>query len=64
MRKLFPGCEYKGKFYEMGKTVTSASGPCLHCVCQEDGFMHCDPQPCKKPEPLMLKMNNNFFRRR
>lgn len=48
----------------MGKTVTSASGPCLHCVCQEDGFMHCDPQRCKPEAPLMLKMNSNFFRRR
>ncbi|KFM63388.1 hypothetical protein X975_13277, partial [Stegodyphus mimosarum] len=58
------GCQVNGTFYEVGSTVTSASGPCLHCMCQDGGIMRCDPQKCKPQAPLMLKMNNSFFRSR
>ncbi|GFY60505.1 uncharacterized protein TNIN_88721 [Trichonephila inaurata madagascariensis] len=58
------GCQINGTFYEVGSTVTKASGPCLHCECQEGGNMRCDPQKCKPEPPLMLKMNNSFFRTR
>ncbi|PRD37405.1 UNVERIFIED_CONTAM: hypothetical protein NCL1_05925 [Trichonephila clavipes] len=58
------GCQINGTFYEVGSTVTKASGPCLHCECEEGGNMRCDPQKCKPEPPLMLKMNNSFFRTR
>ncbi|GFT26948.1 uncharacterized protein NPIL_649091, partial [Nephila pilipes] len=58
------GCQINGTFYEVGSTVSKASGPCLHCMCEEGGNMRCDPQKCKPEPPLMLKMNNSFFRTR
>ncbi|GIY65388.1 uncharacterized protein CEXT_777251 [Caerostris extrusa] len=38
------GCDINGTFYALGDTVTKASGPCLHCVCEDGGNMRCDPQ--------------------
>ncbi|KAG8200438.1 hypothetical protein JTE90_000521 [Oedothorax gibbosus] len=58
------GCQIDGKFYSVGSTVTKASGPCLHCKCMKGGNMRCDPKKCKPEAPLMLKMNQHFFKHR
>ncbi|XP_042912954.1 serine-rich adhesin for platelets [Parasteatoda tepidariorum] len=58
------GCDINGTFYEIGSTVTSASWPCLHCMCEDAGNMHCDPRKCKPESPLMLNMKNSLLKTR
>ncbi|GIY79499.1 uncharacterized protein CDAR_556331 [Caerostris darwini] len=58
------GCDINGTFYALGDTVTKASGPCLHCVCEDGGNMRCDPQKCPPPPPIMMTLNKEYFKSR
>ncbi|XP_046680257.1 titin [Homalodisca vitripennis] len=49
------GCLHRGRAYNVGEEITTASGPCLQCICGADGQMKCDPVVCS-PEPMLRKM--------
>lgn len=49
------GCQVQGATYKIGERVTTASGPCIDCVCGGDGQMKCDPKVCT-PEPMLRQM--------
>ncbi|XP_075220818.1 tenectin [Lycorma delicatula] len=57
------GCQVQGHAYKVGEEITSASGPCLHCMCGASGQMKCDPKVCS-PEPMLRKMIEAAVRRR
>ncbi|XP_050437267.1 serine-rich adhesin for platelets isoform X2 [Adelges cooleyi] len=49
------GCLIHGHAYKVGEDVGIASGPCMQCICGDDGKMQCNPKACS-PEPVLRKM--------
>ncbi|XP_050536629.1 probable serine/threonine-protein kinase DDB_G0282963 isoform X10 [Daktulosphaira vitifoliae] len=49
------GCLIHGHAYRVGEDVGIASGPCMQCICGDDGKMQCNPKACS-PEPVLRKM--------
>lgn len=56
------GCMYRNMFYKTGQIIKQASGPCMDCKCQEPGRIVCQPKDCKTEAPLLLKMNQPYFK--
>ncbi|XP_055297229.1 titin [Sitodiplosis mosellana] len=56
------GCQIQGITYKIGERVTTASGPCIDCICGGDGQMKCDPKVCT-PEPMLRQMIASAKRR-